>query len=194
MKILSINIRGLGAEPKKPALKRLITTMIPTVLLLQETMTEGKKAEEIVRECIKYWGMTSSDADGNSGGTLTAWSLALKMISIKKFDATIRVELEDSEIGKQFTILNVYGRFYDRKFFWEKLKDSEALDVQNLILWGDLNLTFSSNKVWGKNAITDSLGPYFRSMGTFQTRNKSLSEETIYGKFGESEEYFQKME
>ena len=80
MKILSINIKGLGVEPKKHALKWLITTMSLTVLLLQETMTEGKKVEEIVKECIKYWGMTSSDVDGNSRGTLTAWSPALKMI------------------------------------------------------------------------------------------------------------------
>ena len=82
MKILSINIRGLGAEPKKITLKRLITTMSPTVILLQETMTEGNKAARIVKECIKDWGMTSTDADGHSRGTLTAWSPALKMISL----------------------------------------------------------------------------------------------------------------
>ena len=91
--------------------------------------------------------MTSSDADGCSGGTLTSSSLVLKMISIQKFETTVGIELEDSETGKKYMILNVYGPFYDRKTFWEKLKDSGALEFQNLILGGDLNLTLSSNEV-----------------------------------------------
>ena len=61
-------------------------------------------------------------------------------------------------------ILNVYRHFYDRKSFWEKLKDARALEFQNLILRGDLNLTMSSNEVWGKNARAHSLAPYFRHM------------------------------
>ena len=69
-------------------------------------------------------------------------------------------ELEDSETGKKYMILNVYGPFYDRTFFGEKLKDSGALEFQNLILGGDLNLTLSSNEVWGKYARADSLGPF----------------------------------
>ena len=61
-------------------------------------------------------------------------------------------------------ILNVYGPFYDRKPFWENLKDSGALEFQNLILGGVLNLTLSSSEVWGKNARADSLGPFFSQM------------------------------
>ena len=44
------------------------------------------------------------------------------------------------------------------------MKDFVSLDVQNLILGGDLNLTMSNSEVWGKNARVDSLGPYFRHM------------------------------
>ena len=82
MKILSINIRGLGAVPKKVTLKWLKTTMSPSVLLIQETITKGNKAEELVKECIKDWGMMSSDANGHSGGTLTASIPSPKMISV----------------------------------------------------------------------------------------------------------------
>ena len=89
MKILSLNVRGLGAVPKKVALKQLLATTSPTVLLLQETMSEGKKAKEAVKECIKDWGMTSSDAVGHSGGTLTAWSPALNMISVQIFGSVV---------------------------------------------------------------------------------------------------------
>ena len=90
---------------------------IPMVLLLQETMTEGKKEEEVVKECIKDWRMTSSDADGHSGGTLTTWSPTLNLIYVKRFETVVGTELEDNEIGKRFMILNVYGPFYDRKNF-----------------------------------------------------------------------------
>ena len=68
--------------------------------------------------------MTSSDAEGHSRGTLTASSLALKMISFHRFETTLGSKLEDSERGRKYMILNVYGPFYDIIFFWEKLKDS----------------------------------------------------------------------
>ena len=80
-------------------------------------MTEGKKEEEVVKGCLKDWGMTSIDADDHSGGTLIAWSPALNLISIQCFEASVGTELEDNEMGKRFMILNVYGPFYDIKTF-----------------------------------------------------------------------------
>ena len=68
MKILSLNIRGLGVVPKKVTLKRILANISTTVLLIQETMTEGKKAEEVIKECLKDCGMTSHDSYGHSGG------------------------------------------------------------------------------------------------------------------------------
>ena len=50
-----------------------------------ETMTEGHKAEYMVRECVKEWDMERTDAEGHSGGTLTAWSPDLKTISVNRF-------------------------------------------------------------------------------------------------------------
>ena len=37
-------------------------------------MLEGSKAEEIIKEIVKDWEMESIDANGNSGGLVTAWS------------------------------------------------------------------------------------------------------------------------
>ena len=160
MKILSLNVRGLGAVPKKVALKWLLATTSPTVLLLQETMSKGKKAEEAVKECVKGWGMTNNDADGHLGGTLTAWSPALNLISVHRFGTVVGTKLEDSETGKHFMILNIYGSFYDRKTFWERLEGSGAMDLPDLILGGNLNLTLTNNEVWGKIVSSDSLGPF----------------------------------
>ena len=66
MKILYINVKGLGAIPKKITLKWLITTMSPSVISIQQTMTEGYQAEEMGKECKKDWGMTSNYANGHS--------------------------------------------------------------------------------------------------------------------------------
>ena len=41
-------------------------------------MLEGSKAEEIIKEIVKDWEMESIDADGHSGGLVTAWSPILQ--------------------------------------------------------------------------------------------------------------------
>ena len=100
------------------------------MLLLQEIMLEGKKAEELVKECNKDWGMTSSDSDGHSRGSLTAWSLALNLISVQHYGVVVGTELEDNETGKRFMILNVYGPFYDKKPFGKDWKVLEPWTCQ----------------------------------------------------------------
>ena len=67
-------------------------------------------------------------------------------------------------------ILNVYGPFYDKKTFWDRLAGFGALDIPNLILGGDLNLTLNNNESWGKNARPDALAPFF----THLFKQKSL--------------------
>ena len=117
MKILSLNVRGLGATSKKNALKRLLANTRPTILLLQETMTEGRKAEEIIKEFLGDWEMERIDAEGHSGGTLIAMNPTVRIIYVNHYGSTLGTEVEDSEMGKHFCILNMYGPFYDRKEF-----------------------------------------------------------------------------
>ena len=40
------------------------------MLLIQETMIEGKKVEEVVNKCVKDWSMESIDANDHSSGIL----------------------------------------------------------------------------------------------------------------------------
>ena len=116
----------------------------------------------MVKQSIKDWGMNSSDLDCHLGGTIIAWSPSLNLISVKRFRIVMGIELEDSETGKHFMVLNIYGPFYDRKTFWERLESSGALDFPHLIIGGYLNLTLPRNEAWGKNTRLDSLGPFFR--------------------------------
>jgi exonuclease III len=44
MMLLSFNARGVGGPQKKLALKRLLLSLKPDVLLLQETMCKGEES------------------------------------------------------------------------------------------------------------------------------------------------------
>ena len=103
---------------------------------------EGQKAKEMIRDCTKDWGMTNTDADDHLGGTLTTWSPSLKMISVNQNGLVLGIELEDSETENHFIVLNIYIPFYDKKVFWEREKESGDLDLPDMIIGGDLNLTY----------------------------------------------------
>ena len=87
------------------------------MLLLQEAMMEGKRVEEVMRNCVKYWRMESIDAEGHSGGILTAWSPEIKLLSETLYGSVLGTLLEDGETRLSYTIMNVYGPFYDKKAF-----------------------------------------------------------------------------
>ena len=63
----------------------------------------------------------------------------------------IETKLQDQETGNIFTFLNIYGPFYDKKRFWEKLSLEGALNQPNIIVGEELNLTISGGEYWGEN-------------------------------------------
>ena len=67
-------------------------------------MTEGRKAEDLIKECLGEWEMASCDAEGHFEGTLIAWNLAVRLISAKRFGTIMGTELEDSETRKHFMV------------------------------------------------------------------------------------------
>ena len=85
--------------------------------MLQETMLEGSKAESVIKELLKDWEVESVDSVGLLGGLLTAWSPALLKIDSKKLESALETQLFDKETGLNFTLLNIYSPFYERKTF-----------------------------------------------------------------------------
>ena len=61
-------------------------------------------------------------------------------------------------------MLNTYGPCNYRRLFWDILHKVGLLVVEDLILVGDLNLTTSSEEIWGENAWVDPLSPYFKQL------------------------------
>jgi hypothetical protein len=68
MKCMSFNCRGLVGSLKKPALKRVIFSEHPDVLLLQETLGEGEEVKSRLELLLPGWKFETLDALGRSGG------------------------------------------------------------------------------------------------------------------------------
>lgn len=72
MKILSWNSRGLGHPSKISALRDLIHSEKPEILLIQETKQDQEAMRSIIDEQNQYKGCVS-EARGASGGIATLW-------------------------------------------------------------------------------------------------------------------------
>ena len=62
---------------------------------------------------------------------------------------------------KQLNLLNVYAPYKERKVYWDKVDASGLLNLGNLILAGDLNLTLHSFENWETMFPSNLLEDYF---------------------------------
>jgi hypothetical protein len=53
----------------------------------------------------------------------------------------IMVDLNYKELRKVCRIINLYGKYWEIKAFWEGLGEVDTLKGENVIVRGDLNLT-----------------------------------------------------
>ena len=61
-------------------------------------------------------------------------------------------------------LLNVYGPYKDRQSFWDHIYKLGLLNLENLILGGDLNFTLGTSEVWGGRQTDDPLSDYFADL------------------------------
>lgn len=73
MNIPSINIRGLGADPKFVALKDLFSSSPYRLILLQETMHDRQDTISFFRGYATILYMAATEANGLSGGLIVLW-------------------------------------------------------------------------------------------------------------------------
>ena len=74
MLVLSFNDRGLGSPPKLKALKRMVISLKPTIIFIQETMMEGEKSKEVLEPWLRGWSLVHIRFEGYSGGLITSWN------------------------------------------------------------------------------------------------------------------------
>lgn len=99
MKMLSWKSRGLGHPSKIAALKDLIQSEKPEIVLIQETKQDQSEVNRVLNQQKRYSGC-ASEARGASGGILTMWdNRKWSCNSTKMNQHWINVNLERKEDG-----------------------------------------------------------------------------------------------
>ncbi len=118
MIILSYNCKGLASLPKKLALKELVRTNKPDIILLQETLGKGEEVTRFLVKLLLGWSFHAIDANGHLGGVALGFNAkVLREISSWGSENVLAVELYSNELCIPFLILNVYGPVLDRERF-----------------------------------------------------------------------------
>ena len=141
MLVLCFNTRGLGSSPKLKSLRRMIDIQKPSIIFIQETMMEGEKSKEVLEPWLKGWSFVHISSEGHSGGLITSWNQEYEEMLVEKHSTMLKTMLKEKATGTAFALYNVYGPYLNRKGFWESFFSSRMLEIRNVILGGDLNLT-----------------------------------------------------
>jgi hypothetical protein len=149
MILLSLNIRGVGGHLKVASFRRLLSHISPDIIFLQETLVDSKKARNFLINSF----LTGIYVQLTLLAPLGVWQwlgILTPMISflifvVEEFYYLVLVDIQTKGIN----LLNLYGPCSDRQFFWEKIEARGLLDLDNLIIAGDFNLTTSVGETWG---------------------------------------------
>ena len=146
MKILSLNVRGLGGKTKQSILHSLFLSIHPDMILLQETMCSTYPALLAFSMLLPNWEYCAISASGLLGGLLTAWNPHRVRCRAFETIAGILVKAKFRGMNDPLVILNCYGPYRNRDILWEKVHRGGVLSTPNLILGGDLNLTMKASE------------------------------------------------
>jgi exonuclease III len=149
MKIISFNYRGLAGALKKPALKRVIATEHPDVLLLQQTMGVGEEVKSSMELLLPGWKFFIVDTMGRSGSLATCWNTHnIQSINSWGLESGLGISVLAPNLKDVIHILNIYGPYQNMKPFWDSLL-TKSFFKELLILGGDLNLSLGPLEVLG---------------------------------------------
>lgn len=160
--LISYNIRGLGAAPKFLALKETLVSARPFIIFIQETMHSVAASLAFFRKMFPAWHMAATEADGLSGGLVALWDP--HWVEACAFKCSVGILISASIRGRpqKINLLNVYAPYRNRLPFWDNLFKSEILDIESLLIAGDLNLTLRSEECWGQCKKVDSIAGRIR--------------------------------
>ncbi|XP_071688689.1 uncharacterized protein [Rutidosis leptorrhynchoides] len=145
MKILSLNIRGFGDDPKGKWgwVRELIHNQQPDIVLLQET-----KLKVTTDFWMKYiWGSNNfsyvvKNAIGKSGGIITIWNNSVFNFA-QAVEKNHFLAIKGNWVGQSIStvIINVYGPHSDikKKSMWDELNKIMELNNVAWVVGGDFN-------------------------------------------------------
>ena len=109
MKMLSWNSRVLGHPSKVLALRDLIHSEKPDIILIQETKLEQQEIRGIIDQQKQYKGCTS-DSRGSSGGIATLWDHnKWTYVSVNLQQHWIRTTFDSRTNDQTVIIYNMYA-------------------------------------------------------------------------------------
>ena len=106
------------------------------VVLLQETMCDGKGVVEFLSTRLKDWSFCTLDAKVLFGGLVIGWSFDIDTLSTSILSIGLQVECRSKEMGKVFDIINLYGPDEEMNIFQDILSDQGKLKGYNVIIRG----------------------------------------------------------
>jgi endonuclease/exonuclease/phosphatase family metal-dependent hydrolase len=164
MILLSLNIRGVGGHLKAASYRRLLSLTSPDIIFLQETLVDNKKTRLFLNQFHSNWHICSVNSLGTSGGLVVAWNSDKYILSPYFCCGGILLSGTSPITHNRINLLNFYGPCTDRQLFWEKIEAGGLLDLENLIIVGDLNLTTTLGEIWGASATQDPLADFFTNL------------------------------
>ena len=107
------------------------------------------------------WEFCALNSNDLSGGILSGWNP--KILKCKAYHTSAGILLKALIHGTslELSLLNCYGPYLNRDFFWNSVAIGGLLSLPNLVLAGDLNLTLNASEIWGHRAHLDPLGSFF---------------------------------
>jgi endonuclease/exonuclease/phosphatase family metal-dependent hydrolase len=159
----------VGGGLKVSSFRRLLSHTSLDIIFLQETLVDSKKAIFFLNQFHSNWNTCLVNSLGTSGGLVVAWDPTKFDLSPFLCCGGIMLSGTCHFNNKRIHLLNIYRPCSDRQTFWNKVEARSLLDLENLIIVGDLNLTTSVREIWGDSSTHDSLVEFFISL--FLTHN-----------------------
>lgn len=160
--ITSLNIWGLGVDPKFLTLRDFFRSSCPSIILIQETMRNCEASLTYFRKLLPSWYMVATDAEGLSGGLATPWDPSRVNAKAYKCFAGIFISATIRGINIPLNILNLYAPYKNKTPFWSNFFSSAIFEIEHLIIAGDFNLTLNSNECWGYCRHLNTLAESFK--------------------------------
>lgn len=155
--IISMNTRGLGADQKFLALKKIFTYNHPNIILIQETMHSTEDSIRYFCRMFSQWHIVAIDANGFCGGLVILWNPLWIAAKAFEFFAGILLLANIRVFLGSIHILNIYAPYKDRRPFWNRFLSLELLELDLFLMGGDLNYTLCGDEVWGSARKMDPL-------------------------------------